>query len=248
MRRHNPSIYTSAAAARRAGYGDTGYTKAELLTLLRKRAKENDTDGALVIAAEAVAKGADPHVVDSIFRGSALAIEGTHGNPRRRNHARHISGWDYYEKTDEPWASMKAGFFAPSLEAAKDYAERHFGTRNVRKAEPPSPTGFRDTGTATAPASLIEGLQKLTEYNHHAEALVRLSVATDVAASGKATLAPSALSELTHELEAILAARDRKGYMDEALSKRASAAYKKLIAKAKRVYTAASFAKIHAAL
>jgi hypothetical protein len=101
---------------------------------------------------------------------------------------------------------------------------------------------------ATAPASLIEGLQKLTEYNHHAEALVRLSVATDVAASGKATLAPSALSELTHELEAILAARDRKGYMDAALSSRSYAAYKKLMAKAKRVYTAASFAKIHAAL
>ena len=85
MRRHNPSIYTSAAAAKRAGYGNTGYTKTELLALLRKRAKENDTDGALVIAAEAVAKGADPHVVDSIFRGSSLAIEGTHGNPRRLN-------------------------------------------------------------------------------------------------------------------------------------------------------------------
>lgn len=101
---------------------------------------------------------------------------------------------------------------------------------------------------ATASAALIEGLQKLTEYNDHTSALVRLSVATDVAASGKATLAPSGLSELTRELEAILAARDRKGYMDAALSKRASAAYKKLSAKAKRVYTAASFAKIHAAL
>ena len=101
---------------------------------------------------------------------------------------------------------------------------------------------------ATASATLIEGLKEMTEYNHHAEALVRLSVATDVAASGKLMLTSSDLSDLTRELEAIRAARDDKGYMDEALRERSYAAYKKLMAKAKRVYTAASYKKIHDAL
>jgi hypothetical protein len=50
----------------------------------------------------------------------------------------HPSGWHHYVVTDAKWAEYGAGFFAPSLAAARDYAERHFDTRKVEKAEAPA--------------------------------------------------------------------------------------------------------------
>ena len=159
------------------------------------------------IAAEAVAKGADPHVVDSIFRGSSLAIEGTHGNPRRRN---------------------------PAKKAI---------AHNPRKA--------------TLSASDFAKFQHLLMSYQRDEALVYLSLAADaVSLNSKgfdytaSNLPRSEYSELTGELISIQTANaSRRGDATSAARmKRSNVAYLALQRKVKRVYTAASYKKIHDAL
>lgn len=60
-------------------------------------------------------------------------------NPRLRHMkpSKHAAGLYYFKVLDPRWARLGVGFFAKSLAAAKSYAERHFGTRNVRAAKAP---------------------------------------------------------------------------------------------------------------
>jgi hypothetical protein len=67
--------------------------------------------------------------------------------PPMRNNSVTASAMSYYIVLDPRWANMGTGFFAPSLEAARDYAEKHFDTRSVRKAADPRKAPARRNGS-----------------------------------------------------------------------------------------------------
>lgn len=77
----------------------------------------------------------DVGVITASQYADIMAEAALHTNPvvrRMKPGTRHVSGWHYYRV---PGSSL--GFFAPSLTAARDYAEKHFGTRTVRASKAP---------------------------------------------------------------------------------------------------------------
>mgnify|MGYP001618542444 CR=1 FL=1 len=120
MKRRN-SPWTSKADALAAYHGRTGYTKAEALAILRKYAKAGEWEAVSSFAPEAIAKGADPRVVDSILRGYALAIKGAHGNPAKHVEPRLAQA--HHEAEERRYHAL------PSASSCRDIA----GGRDVEK-------------------------------------------------------------------------------------------------------------------